>query len=691
MSGTALALRPYQREAIEAVHAARSRGIVRPAVVLPTGCHRAGQHVLMHDGTTRAVEDVQVGDLLMGPDGTPRTVLALARGTGPMLEIRPDKGTPWVVNDQHVLTLTGPGGIVDVPLPVWATWPADQQRSHALFRSAPHASTGTGVVVEWMRTGFTVEPTRTVEPFYGFTLDGDQRYLLDDFTVTHNSGKTVTFGHLAAANPGRTLVLAHREELIKQAHVKLTAIAPGLRPGIEMASRTAGDAQAVVGSVQSMSSKRRLAAWPRDSFSLIICDEAHHAAARTYVDVMEHFGCYAETGGPLTVGFTATLARGDGVGLGGVWQEVAYEKSLLEMIVEGYLVNPSAITVPLDFDISRAKVQGGDYTEGSLGGLLTEAGFEQAVVHAWKEHAQGKATLVFTPTVATAQAAAAALREAGAKAEAVWGAMDRADREKAVAGLGDGTLDVLTNCNILTEGTDIPRAEVAILARPTRSRVLFTQMIGRILRPHADKTGALVIDLVSATADNKLCTLVDLAAGDLPEGKPKPEPKEGETLTEAVERARGVRLGTAQAVNLFGSSKSVWLQTHAGYWFVPAGGGQIFLREVPGDRGWNIGWMPREGAPTPLAGAPDLELAMALGEEKAERAERAANRTFVAGKRDARWRSRRPSEKAIESAGRWGVAVPPEATAGEVSDLISVEIASARIDRYFGARNRGAA
>ncbi|WP_157904250.1 hypothetical protein, partial [Parafrankia soli] len=66
-------------------------------------------------------------------------------------------------------------------------------------------------------------------------------------------------------------------------------------------------------------------------------------------------------------------------------------------------------------------------------------------------------------------------------------------------------------------------------------------------------------------------------------------------------------------------------------------------------------------------------------------------RTFVAGKRDARWRSRRPSEKAIESAGKWGVAVPPQATAGEVSDLISVEIASARIDGYFAARNRGAA
>jgi superfamily II DNA or RNA helicase len=891
VSAAALALRPYQIEAIGAVRDAHRRGISRAAVVLPTGCHRAGQHILMFDGHTMPVEDVQVGDLLMGPDSTAREVLALARGTGPMLEIRPVKGEPWVVNDEHVLTLVETqekshgrypsqrgGTIRDVALPDWNGWSKNRKHRHKLFRvgvdfpeleqplldpyfvgvvlgdgslsvasrvsvatvdpevvqacrdiashyglrvrvdgrggiqhhivgnGSPNGRRGgsndlvTGLQAlgllpivcadrfipdpyrlgsrqvrlevlaglldsdgalsnggfdygskserlagdvafvarslglaayvtkrpsghyrvsisgdcsviptriprkraapraqkkDHLRTGFTVEPTGTVEPYYGFTLDGDQRYLLDDFTVTHNSGKTVTFGHLAATNPGRTLVLAHREELIHQAHAKLTAIAPGLRPGIEMASRTAGDAQAVVGSIQSMASERRLAAWPRDAFSLIVVDEAHHAAAQTYVTVMQHFGCYAAT---PTVGFTATLARGDGVGLGGVWQDVVYEKSLLQMITEGYLVNPRGLTVPIGVDMSQAKVSAGDYTAGSVGAALEDAGFEQGVAKVWAEHARGRATIVFCPTVATAQAAAEALRAAGARARAVWGAMDPKDREEAVAGLADGSLDVLANCQILTEGTDIPRAEVAIMARPTRSQVLFTQMIGRVLRPFPGKTDALVIDLVGGTRDQKLCTLIDLAAGELPDRATKPKPKDGETLVEAVERATKVHIGTATSVNLFGERRANWLQTPGGHWFIPAPDGQVFVRERPTRNGYTVAHMARGAAePIPLGRAGDLDLAMALGEEHAARMERTAARERAAATgvsarvpatgRFAAWRTRaQPSPKQLATAARHGITVPEGATAGQVSDLIAIRFAE-RIDRFFDGRD----
>src|SRR5574341_752202 len=140
-------LRDYQDEALRAVREAWDSGTQRPAVVLPTGCHRAGQRVLMYDGTVRAVENVRVGDLLMGPDSTPRTVQTLARGTGPMMEIRPVKGEPWVVNDQHILTLVETrhstagqypserGGTVrDVDLRDWWQWSAWRKHTHKLFR-----------------------------------------------------------------------------------------------------------------------------------------------------------------------------------------------------------------------------------------------------------------------------------------------------------------------------------------------------------------------------------------------------------------------------------------------------------------------------------------------------------------------------------------------------------------------------
>lgn len=505
--------------------------------------------------------------------------------------------------------------------------------------------------------------------------------------IPTGGGKTVTFAHMAASNPRRTLVLAHREELIEQAHAKLTAVAPRLRPGIEMASRTAGDAQAVVGSVQSMCTERRLAAWASDAFGLVVVDECHHAASETYDRVMRHLGCYD---GTPTVGFTATLARGDGVGLGHVWQAVVEPTSILQMIEDGYLVEPRGIRVPLDFDISRASVSGGDYTAGSLGQVMEDAGFEQAVAKAWLEHAEGRATLVFTPTIATAKAAAQALREVGCRAEAVWGEMDKDARRAAVQGLRDGTLDALTNCNVLTEGTDIPRAAVAIMARPTRSRVLYQQMAGRVLRKDPEDPGkveALILDLVGVTADHRLRTLVDLAAGQLPAKAraERPEAEDGETLTEAVARVSGVRLGAAHAVDLFRASDSVWLSTEGGHWFVPAGEGQVFLREWPTRNGWSVGWMPRTGEPVPLGRATVLARARALGEEHAARADRAAGRRPSTTGRDAAWRGREPSPNQLGTAAKMRVEVPPGATAGEVSDLISARVAG-KIDRYFARR-----
>lgn len=891
MSATHLALRPYQRETIDAVRSAWKGGKNRVAIILPTGCHRAGQHVLMFDGRTKAVEDVQVGDLLMGPDSTPRAVLALARGTGPMLEIQPTKGEPWVVNDEHVLTLvrtthkaagTYPswrgGEICDVPLPKWQGWAAWRKHVHKLFRvgvrfppreappldpyflgvvlgdgslsvpsrlsvatvdpeiaqlcheTAAHyglkvridgrngiqhniagarsrngprggsnpiltALRGLGLLPiacedrfvpgcyrlgsrqvrletlaglldsdgalsrggfdygskserlardvaflarslglaayvtkrpighyrvsisgdcsviptriprkraparvqkkDHLRTGFTVTPTGTVEPYYGFTLDGDQRYLLDDFTVTHNSGKTVVTSHLIGEEiaPGeRALFLAHREELVDQAAEKMRAIIPGARVGIEMANRKADlSCEVVVASVPTLASARRIVKWPCDAFRKVIVDECHHALSDTYVKVMDYFGCYAPNGTD-TLGVTATLARGDGAGLGTVWQEVAYERSVLEMIVDAYLVNPRGRRVEVDIDFSQVRTKGGDYVASELGEALTEAGFEQVITEAYLRHGGGRPGLVFTPTVATAQSAAEALRAAGVKAQAVWGEMDRAARAEAINGLRNGDLDILTNCAVLTEGTDIPRAEVAIMARPTKSGVLYRQMVGRVLRPFPGKTEALILDIVGSTTDHRLCNLLDLADGEIKaKAKKKPEDEQqelldGETLLDGVdriERRSKVRKVSATDVNLFAStSKVVWLQTAGGIWFIPAGDGQVFVREWSMKPGmWVLGRMPRTGDPEPLGKAPDLTLAMALGEEHAARIDRAGGARF--SRKNARWRDQEPKTAQLQTAERFGIQVPAGATSGEVSDMISIRVATSRIDRYF--------
>ena len=152
MPSQSLPLRHYQAQAIEAITEAHKRGVTRPLVVLPTGggkCHRAGQQLLMFDGSTCAVEDLRPGDQLMGPDSRPRTILGTGSGSGPMMTIQPVKGDSWTVNDEHVLTLVETaekpdgrylsqrgGAIRDVALP---DWPAVERHQEAPAQAVPCA------------------------------------------------------------------------------------------------------------------------------------------------------------------------------------------------------------------------------------------------------------------------------------------------------------------------------------------------------------------------------------------------------------------------------------------------------------------------------------------------------------------------------------------------------------------------
>ncbi len=609
---------------------------------MPTGCHRAGQGLLLHDGTIKAVEDVQVGDRLMGPDSRPRMVLALARGTGAMTEIRPVKGTPWVVNDEHIVTLvetqeTGHGRypsqrggtIRDVALPDWWQWSKNRKHRHKLFRvpvdfpereappldpyflgivlgdstlatpyrlsvttidpevidaitQAAHSfglkirdegiqrhihgrvarnanpivgilrrlglrpiacgdrflpdayrlgSRETRLAVlaglldsdgsyrdggyefaskserlandvvfvarslglaayttkrpsghyrvsisgdcsvipcriprkqaparvpkkDVLRTGFQVIPTGTVEPYYGFTLSGDGRYLLDDFTITHNTGKTVCFAHLIDRRPGRALVIAHRDELIQQAAGKLRQVAPTLEVGIVKAEQDQTAADVVVASVQTLARPSRLARLDRD-FTTVIVDEAHHAAAKTYVAALKHLGVF-DDGGPLCVGFTATPERADSRQLGAVWEEIVYQRGILEMIAAGYLCDLRGQMVGTDADLARLKVRHGDLQDAEIAEELLRSGAIGQVAGAYVKHAPDRKGLAFTPTVETAYALAEALVERGIRAEALDGTTPRDQRRAILARLATGETRVVVNCldaetEILTE------------------------------------------------------------------------------------------------------------------------------------------------------------------------------------------------------------------------------------------------
>lgn len=499
------------------------------------------------------------------------------------------------------------------------------------------------------------------------------------------SGKTVIFSHAAkrAHDQGRrTLILAHREELLHQAADKLRAVAPGIPLAVVKAAQNKHqDAAVVIASVQTLARPNRRR--QIEDIGLLIVDEAHHAAADTYRDIMSHFGCWR---GLPTAGLTATMVRQDG-GLREVWPEVVYRRDILEMIADKYLVDVKGKTVRLaDLDLDAVASRGGDFQDGALGAALDHAEAAQAVADAYLEHAADRPGILFSPTVATAHSFAETLTAAGIPAAAVWGDMPPDERRDVLQRYANHELQVLTNCAVLTEGFDAPWASCVVIARPTRSVGLYVQMVGRVLRPFPGKQNALVLDVVGAATRHKLASIVNLT------DKKVPQPGEDETLGEAAESAGFVfRRPTGPFgwvdVNLFGESASAWLRTRGGTWFIPAGNAYYYL--APGDapetlRVWR--WTKKDKAqPAPDAQDLPLDYAMRWAELYANR------RARLIAHRDANWRTRPASDAQLAACRRFHITAAPGMTQGDASDALAVFFASSALDPLTSARHIGAA
>lgn len=518
-------------------------------------------------------------------------------------------------------------------------------------------------------------------------LNGTQRMAV---VLPTGMGKTVVFSHLARRwkeTNGPVVVLVHRDELINQAAAKLHAVAPELTVGKVKAGTWEMDRDVVVMSVQTVSRAsglERLSQLERRG-RLVIVDECHHASAATWVSTLEALGCFSP-GGPPCVGFTATLDRQAGNPLSTVFQEVVYQRDILDGIAGGHLVNPRGKLITLQAGLlDNVKVSGGDYQAGDLGQTLTDVNAPEEVAKAYAELAgKRRPGVCFWPTVDTALQAAEALQAQGLSAAAVHGSMDLQHRRAVLQAFQDGDLDVLTNAMVLTEGWDAPRAEVCVIARPTRSASLYVQMVGRVLRPYPGKSEALVLDITGATTDHKLATLADLTSGRVA------QVQDGESLAEAVERTAKEDAGAVwalemtrsiQDVDLFRRSASLWLQTEEGCWFVPTGRGFVFLWPDGHDADlyW-VGWRNASGSGGSWVqhGGMELEDAMAAAEE-------AVQRDPGFSKRTASWRSgRKPASDAQrDMARRLQLEVPEGISKRDLGDRITVRLASRVLDPAF--------
>ncbi|MFZ4695064.1 MAG: DEAD/DEAH box helicase [Verrucomicrobiia bacterium] len=300
------------------------------------------------------------------------------------------------------------------------------------------------------------------------------------------AGKTITFAFLAEKQmPRRTLILAHREELIEQAVEKIRA-ATGLIAQVEKAERRASlQAHVVVASVQTM--QRRLDKWPKDHFALVVADEAHHAISDSWQEVLNHFDGHANI-----LGVTATPHRGDKRNLGKYFENIAYEVSLLDLVKDQYLCPIVIQSVPLKIDISQVKQQAGDFDATQLDDAL--APYLGEIANQIKVMAHDRKTLVFLPLIKTSQRFAEVARAAGLNADHVDGAMD--GRSEMIEKFHRGDVQVLSNAMLLTEGFDCPDISCLVMLRPTRSQPLYAQAVGRGTRIAEGKKNLLLLDFL---------------------------------------------------------------------------------------------------------------------------------------------------------------------------------------------------
>lgn len=557
-------------------------------------------------------------------------------------------------------------------------------------------------------------------------------------------GKTITFaglidewlqdGREVGRGIGRALVLVHTDELVRQAVDKIKLVTRGRwTTGVVKAGQNEVSADIIVASVQTLAKPGR-----REQIAdvgLIIVDEAHHATANTYRSILRHFnalcGCLPyEAGGDgperdcpehgdgsvsvtPTFGFTATLARSDGAGLGQVWQDLAFSRSLTWGIRHGYLIDlvPYTITIPgVDAKASDA----------AMDAMLADSIAPEAVVGAWLEqtlrvdpdldhdpmYLPRPSTVLFAPLVRSAQAFAEAFQAAGVKAEVIHGSLPDAERRAILDRYESGVTTVLCNAMVLTEGWDSPRTSCVIVARPTQSVPLFVQMVGRGLRPWLaaeapprEDQRCTLLCVAGTTTD--LATVADLSDKPIEavDGRSllalEDEWDLGKDIPADEDMAYRGPVRVEQWDALVQRSSKAWKYTDGGIPFLPLGKrSSLYVFIVDTGKGFEVWARQRPAGPglqpalvSRVATAPDLELAMALAEDEAQ--ERGGDIGSLLADKTRPWRKAVPSLEMLAEARRVGVdeaaiarilSSKASGKAGKLSDLIDKVTASRVLD-----------
>lgn len=308
--------------------------------------------------------------------------------------------------------------------------------------------------------------------------------LLQAPTGAGKTAITVFMMSRAAAVGRRAYFLVHQNELLSQTSRALWR--QKLEHGMIAAGRAGTPLPAQVASIQTLI--RRIDRYPEPD--LIIIDEAHRAAAKTYRDII------AAWPNARVIGLTATPQRTDGKPLDVSFDHIVHGPSICDLIEQGYLCRYELFAPPSAIDLTGVKTQMGDYARDDLAAAMDKPTITGDAVAHYMTHARGKRCVVMCVTIEHAEHVAAQYRGAGVAAEVIAGHMTDVHRTDVLERLERGTLHVIASVQLLVEGVDIPGIEVVQWLRPTKSLVIWMQGNGRGLRPAPGKSHLTILDHV---------------------------------------------------------------------------------------------------------------------------------------------------------------------------------------------------
>jgi late competence protein required for DNA uptake (superfamily II DNA/RNA helicase) len=311
--------------------------------------------------------------------------------------------------------------------------------------------------------------------------------------LTHATGTGKT--HIAISDAQRlgqrTLYLAHRKTLLTQTQERFSELWKGATSAIYRKSQGKPDTHIVLSTIQAIADS--LDQFDDREFGYVIIDESHHAAAETYRKVISYFRA------KFILGLTATPERHDGQSLTEIFQNCAHRLELEEAIQRGLLVPIRCIRVKTNIDLTKVRFNGVDYRSGDLGQALQVPDRDRLIVETYINHAIGQRAVCFCIDIAHAETMASLFNQHNIKAAHVSGRMADQQKEQILEQYRTGEIHVLCACDILNEGWDSPETSVLLMARPTLSKIVYLQQLGRGTRTSPGKDCLLVFDFIDNT------------------------------------------------------------------------------------------------------------------------------------------------------------------------------------------------